>query len=356
MTKMVTNEWTSLRSSRFSSSFRLHPFLMPLAEALGIPLLARDMIRRIIAATLLALVCLGSTHAETTVRKAEPVTKVAPTPKKTTAAKASSAAKPAATAAPKKRVVQEAFAAGDDSAPPAIQAASAIMVDAQTGRVLFEHNADDARPVASTQKLLTALIIAEDGGLDADVRIQPVDTFAEPSKLYLKSGETYGRGKLLQILLVKSMNDVARALARDNAGSVESFAAKMNSRATQLGMGTSRFVNPNGLPAPGQYSTARDMAKVALAAYKNRVIRSIVSQRSVTWRYNDGRTRTFESTNQVLRKWPLCNGMKTGYTEAAGHCLIGSASYNGRDVITVVLGDKKVWDDSYRLLSWGLSS
>ncbi|MEA3211765.1 MAG: hypothetical protein QOE70_4822 [Chthoniobacter sp.] len=255
-----------------------------------------------------------------------------------------------------KKEVPEAFAASTESGPPVIQAASAIVLDAQSGKVLFEHNADDARQVASTQKLLTGLIIAEDGALDESVRVQLVDTYAEPSKLYLKAGEVYDRGKLLQVLLVKSMNDVARCLARDNAGSVEAFATKMNAKAAQLGMTTSRFVNPNGLPAPGQYSTARDMAKVAMAAYRNRVVRSIVCQKGVTWRYNDGRVRTFESTNVVLRKWPLCNGMKTGYTEAAGHCLISSASYGGRDVIAVILGDKQVWDDSYRLLAWGLSS
>jgi D-alanyl-D-alanine carboxypeptidase (penicillin-binding protein 5/6) len=299
------------------------------------------MIRRLLLSALVIL--LGTTlpaPASAETKKAVPIAKAVPVIKKT----------------PAKKEVPEAFAAGEESGPPAIQAASAIILDAQTGKVLFEHNADDARPVASTQKLLTGLIVAEEGGLEADVHVQAVDTYAEPSKLYIKPGEVYDRGKLLQILLVKSMNDVARCLARDNAGSIEAFATKMNAKASQLGMQTSHFLNPNGLPVAGQYSTARDMSKVALAAYKNRVIRSIVCQKSVTWRYNDGRVNTFESTNVVLRKWPLCNGMKTGYTEAAGHCLISSASYRGRDVIAVILGDKKVWDDSYRLLSWGLSS
>ena len=289
-------------------------------------------------------------RAEPVVRKATAVSSKPATSKSSASAVSKPAPKPA------KREVQEAFPAEDGNGPPSIQAAAAIVLDAQTGKVLFEHNADDARPVASTQKLLTALIVAEEGALDGDVTVQSSDMDAEPSKLYIKSGEVYGRGKLLQILLVKSMNDVARCLARDNAGSIEAFAAKMNAKAAQLGMNTSRFFNPNGLPIPGQYSTARDMSKVAMAAYRNRVIRSIVCQKSVTWRYNDGRVRTFDTTNQVLRKWPLCNGMKTGYTEAAGHCLISSASYRGRDIITVILGDKKVWDDSYRLLSWGLSS
>ena len=262
---------------------------------------------------------------------------------------------PASVQATPKKEVPEAFPVAEESGPPTIHAASAIVVDVQSGRPLFEFNADDARPVASTQKLLTGLIIAEDGNLDESVRVAVSDTYAEPSKLYIKPGETYERGKLLQILLVKSMNDVARCLARDNAGSVEAFAAKMNARAAQLGMRNSNFVNPNGLPAPGQYSTARDMAKVAMTAYRNRTIRSIVCQKSTTWRYSDGRVRTFDSTNQVLKKWPLCNGMKTGYTDAAGHCLISSASFGGRDIIAVILGDKQVWNDSYRMLAWGLA-
>ncbi|HEX8296379.1 MAG TPA: D-alanyl-D-alanine carboxypeptidase family protein [Chthoniobacteraceae bacterium] len=267
-------------------------------------------------------------------------------------------AKPAASASrPKpKKEVPEVFPAVEESGPPKIQAAAAIVLDAQSGKVLYEHNADDARAVASTQKLLTGLIIAESGGLDGQVEVEQSDTYAEPSKLYLKAGETYSRARLLQILLVKSMNDVARCLARDNAGSVAAFADKMNAKAAQLGMTSSNFLNPNGLPAPGQYSTARDMSKVAMAAYRNRVIRSIVNQKNVTWRFNDGRVKTFQATNQVLRKWPLCNGMKTGYTNAAGHCLISSASSGGRDVIVVILGDKEVWNDSYRLLSWGLAS
>jgi serine-type D-Ala-D-Ala carboxypeptidase (penicillin-binding protein 5/6) len=219
-------------------------------------------------------------------------------------------------------------------------------------------NPDQPRPVASAQKLLTALIIAESGDLESGVRVVPSDTWAEPSMLYIKPGEVYLRRNLLQILLVKSMNDVARCLARDNAGSLEAFAAKMNLRAQQLGMSQSHFVNPNGLPAPGQYSTARDMARVALAAYRNRVIRNVVCLKSITWRYADGRLKQFSNTNRVLKNYALCNGMKTGYTEASGFCLVSSASNGSREVIAVVLGDgrESIWVDSYRLLAWGLSS
>jgi len=278
--------------------------------------------------------------------------------KKTTSSKKPAPApKTAKVEAPSSPGVAEPFPVDASGAAPIIQGQSCIVVDARTGEVLHEKNADAARPVASTQKLLTGLIVAESGDLDGTVTVQPSDTWAEPSKLYIKPGDKYQRFKLLQILLVKSMNDVARCLARDNAGNIEQFAAKMNAKARVLGMSNSNFVNPNGLPAAGQYSTARDMAKVAMAAYRNPVIRNIVRLKSVTWNYADGRTRLFENTNQVLRNYALCNGMKTGYTEAAGHCLISSASFNGREVIVVVLGDsKQVWNDSYRLLNWGLSS
>ena len=252
---------------------------------------------------------------------------------------------------------EETFAEDSSGRVPAVTAGSAIVIDAATGQVLHEVNADKERPVASTQKLFTALLVAEDGNLDEKVRVVASDTWVEPSMLYIKPGNVYSRRAFLNILLVHSMNDVARALARDNAGSVEDFARKMNARAAQLGMRNSHFVNPNGLPAPGQYSTARDMAKVAMMAYRNRTIREIVCQKAVEWQYNDGRTRVFETTNRVLKNFPACNGMKTGYTEAAGHCLISSATRGGRHIIVVALGDNKnIWIDSYRLLNWGLSS
>jgi serine-type D-Ala-D-Ala carboxypeptidase (penicillin-binding protein 5/6) len=239
---------------------------------------------------------------------------------------------------------------------PKTGAASVIVVDANTGQTLYEKNADQTRAPASTQKLLTALIIAESGFLDRSVTVQSIDTMAEPVKLNIKPGDTYQRIDLLRALLVKSPNDVARCLARDNAGSVGAFAEVMNRRARELGAVHSNFVNPNGLPIPGQYSTARDLSIIARAAYANPTIRSIVCLPQLVFRYASGRTRELENTNKVLKRLPYCNGMKTGYTEAAGHCLISSGSRGGRDVIVVVLGDSKagVWRDSSALLSWGL--
>jgi D-alanyl-D-alanine carboxypeptidase (penicillin-binding protein 5/6) len=159
---------------------------------------------------------------------------------------------------------------------PATRAASVIVIDARTGDVLYEKNPDQIRQAASTQKLLTALIVAERGYLDQTVTVMPTDTYAEPTKLNIKAGETYRRIDLLRALLVKSCNDVARCLARDAGGSIENFADMMNAKARSLGATSSNFVNPNGLPIPGQYSTARDLSMIARAAYANPTIRSIV--------------------------------------------------------------------------------
>jgi len=244
----------------------------------------------------------------------------------------------------------------EDLAIPRVRAVSVLVEDARTGEVLYEKNADAQRAAASTQKLLTALIVAEEGYLDQNVTVRTVDTLAEPVRLNIKSGDTYQRIDLLRALLVKSPNDVARCLARDNAGSIELFAQKMNAKARELGATHSNFVNPNGLPMPDQYSTARDLAIIARAAYANPTIRSIVCLPQLVFRYANGRTRQLENTNKVLKRLPYCNGMKTGYTEAAGHCLIASGTIPGRDVIVVLLGDSKagVWQDASALLSWGL--
>jgi len=240
--------------------------------------------------------------------------------------------------------------------PPRVHAISAILIDAKTGKVLHAVNPDAPRAVASTQKLMTALLVAEAGDADHIVKIERVDTLAEPSKLDIEPGETYRRGDLLRVLLVKSMNDVARALARDNAGSIEAFAKKMNAKAAKLGMSNTHFVNPNGLPAEGQHSTARDMAKLATAAYKQKAIRDIVCLKELRWQHPDGHISEFHNTNRVLSSLRFCNGMKTGYTAAAKFCLVSSANNNSKDVISVVLGDEKafVWSDSQKLLEWGL--
>jgi len=256
------------------------------------------------------------------------------------------------------RQVEPVETSTDASGIPRTRAASVLVADAATGQVLYEKNADQQRQPASTQKLLTALLIVEAGDLDRRVVVAPSDTHVEPVTLGVKPGEVYTRRELLRVLLVHSVNDVACALARDNAGSIAEFADKMNAKARELGMTRSHFVNPNGLPAPDQYSSARDMSRLALAAYRSPTIRSIVSTKSLYFEFANGRVEEFKNTNHVLRDYPFCTGMKTGYTQAAGHCLVSSGTRNGREVIVVVLGDKDrswLWRDSSSLLAWGLS-
>lgn len=240
-------------------------------------------------------------------------------------------------------------------APRTPRCASACVMDALTGKVLFSHNGLQHRQVASTQKLVTAMVVLEHGSLDSKVVIQPSDTKADPTKLGFRAGEVYSRRELLNALMVRSFNDVAVALARDTAGSVPRFAQLMNAKARQMGMYNSRFVNPNGLPAD-QYSTAIDMARCAYYVYRNPELRSIISKRQYAFTRANGKTLLLRNTNKLLSQHPWVTGMKTGYTNAAGRCLVSSAGFNGRHVIVVVLGchPSRIWTESENLLKWAL--
>jgi D-alanyl-D-alanine carboxypeptidase (penicillin-binding protein 5/6) len=236
---------------------------------------------------------------------------------------------------------------------PEIYAKSAILINADTGRTLYQKNADTPRQVASTQKLLTALIVVESGNLDAPVVIHAADTAVEPTRSGARAGQVYSRRQLLNAMLVHSCNDAAAALARDHAGSIEAFAVLMNSRARELGAYSSCFVNPNGLPAP-QHSTARDMARIAFRAYRRPELREIMRQPAYLFRFNSGRVKMLESTNKLLGRCPGVDGMKTGYTDAAGRCLVTSATIGGRHYILVQLGSKTshIFTDAERMLAW----
>jgi D-alanyl-D-alanine carboxypeptidase (penicillin-binding protein 5/6) len=240
--------------------------------------------------------------------------------------------------------------------PPAVHGQYAAVLDGATMQFYHKKQAEIRVPVASTQKLVTALVICQDGDLDGLAEIPEEVLEVEPTLVGVKPGEKYPRRQLLTALLVKSGNDIAAALAIDNAGGIEAFAQKMNSHARAIGMTDSHFVNPHGLPAEGQYSTARDIAIAAFEAYQVPEIREMVSKRSFDFAFNDGRILTISNTNRVLDDLEGCNGMKTGFTYAAGNCLVCSASVDGRDRISVVLKSARpqVQEDSKALLSWAL--
>lgn len=236
---------------------------------------------------------------------------------------------------------------------PGLYAQSAIMIDARTGQVLFQKNADERRVPASTQKLLTALLVARRGNLDAPMTIRPEDTRVEPTKLGLRAGERYTRRSLLESIMVKSSNDACAALARDHSGTEDAFATNMNRAAYSLGARSSYFVNSHGLPA-SQFSTARDIARIAFLAYREPVLRRMMQQRVVYFRHNSGRITTLKATNKLLERSAAFNGMKTGYTNAAGRCLVSSGRLNGREVILVQLGSRTqhIFDDAQRVMAW----
>ena len=242
-------------------------------------------------------------------------------------------------------------------APGGIRTASYIVVDANTGVPLLEHDADETRAVASTQKIITALVVVDHGNLERRVKILESDIDVEPTRLGIRAGDTYTVRELLYAFLVKSANDVAQVLARVTAGSQSDFAQMMNTKARAMGMKDSYFINPHGLPAKGQHSTARDMARAALMAYRTPIIRDAVQRKYLGFQFANGKTVTLENTNELLGRMAECNGMKTGYTNAAGRCLISSAAANSRAVITVQLGThtKYIWDDGAILMRWGLA-
>lgn len=238
------------------------------------------------------------------------------------------------------------------SGPPELSAQCAILVDGESGRVLFEKSAHQERAIASITKLMTALVAVEYGGaLEEQVTIRPEWTGIEGSSLYLKAGEIVTLETLLYGLLLHSGNDAAVALAAHCAGSVDAFVDRMNERAAELDMEQSHFTNPNGLSEEGHYSTAHDMALLARACCENEIVAKIAATRSITLG-----TRTFTNHNKLLWRYEGCTGMKTGFTEAAGRTLVSSAQRNGRTLIAVTLNAPNDWADHAALFDYGFET
>jgi len=240
---------------------------------------------------------------------------------------------------------------------PSVVGKYVAIIDGKTGQFYHLKNAEKKTPVASTQKLLTALLIIRAGDLDKKITVQPEIAKVQPTVIGIKPGQQYARRELLKGLLVRSGNDIAECLAIDHAGSVAAFSDRMNEFALTLGMTNSHFANPHGLPDNRQYSTAHDMALLAFEAYQEPLIRELVKIKSCDFHFSDGKKRTLINTNRVLRDYPHCNGMKTGYTHASGKCLISSGSKDGQDRIVVIIGSSGtwVWKGSRALLEWALN-
>lgn len=236
------------------------------------------------------------------------------------------------------------------AAAPPLSARCAVLLDAATGRVLYEHHAEQRALVASTTKIMTGLLVAETCTLDAPVEIPPEAVAVEGSSMSLEAGAVLRVETLLYGLLLHSGNDAATALAIYCAGSVENFAVLMNQRARDLGLEHTHFVNPHGLDAEDHYSTALDLAKLAAAAMENPIFRQVVSTKNATL---EG--RCFTNHNKLLWQYDGADGVKTGYTKAAGRILVSSAVRDGRRLIAVTIDDPNDWADHVALLDYGFS-
>ncbi len=227
----------------------------------------------------------------------------------------------------------------------AISAKKAIVLDAQTGRVLYAHGENDRALIASTTKIMTALVICEQCNVLDRMKIPKEAVGIEGSSMYLQEGEVLTLQELLYGLMLRSGNDAAVALAIYCGGTVEGFAQLMNDKAHRLGMENTHFVNPNGLDAPGHYSTARDMAILAAYAMENPIFRQTVSTKSVTIG-----NRVLQNHNKLLWRVDGADGVKTGYTKAAGRILVSSTTRQGRRIIVVTMDDPNDWQDHERLI------
>jgi len=239
-------------------------------------------------------------------------------------------------------------------AAPRGGAGAAVLLDWQTGEVLYARNAKQRRAPASTTKVLTALIALERGDLNDLVKVSRRAAYTEGSSMHVRPGEVYSLHDLLHGLLLRSGNDAAVAIAEHLAGSVEAFALLMNDRARALGATESHFVNPHGLSKPDHYSTAYDLAVITRAALNNPKFAEIVAQpaRELTYEELERRTVLY-NTNRLLGWVPGADGVKTGTTAAAGPCLIASATREGQKLISVVLHASNRWRESADLLEWG---
>lgn len=221
-----------------------------------------------------------------------------------------------------------------------------IAMELNTGRVLHCKNERKKLPMASTTKIMTALIIIEDCNPDEEVIIPDEAVGTEGSSIYLKYGEKLTIRDLVYGLMLRSGNDAAVALAIIHSGDTERFADAMNDRAQELGASDTHFANPNGLPAENHYTTARDLCNIARTAMQNKMFAKVVGTTDYRGDY-----RNFTNKNKLLYSFEGANGIKTGYTDRAGRCLVSSAERNGMDVVCVVLNCYDMYERSSEILS-----
>ena len=225
----------------------------------------------------------------------------------------------------------------------AVSAEKAILMDAATGRVLYEKHADEESLIASTTKIMTALVVCEQCNVLDRVRIPAEAVGVEGSSLYLREGEVLTVQELLYGLMLHSGNDAAAALAIYCGGTIEGFAELMNDKARALGLESTHFANPHGLDAPDHHSTARDLAVLASYAMENPIFAQTVSTKTVR-----AGERSLRNHNKLLWQVDGADGVKTGFTKAAGRILVSSATRDGRRLVAVTINAPDDWNDQDR--------
>lgn len=243
------------------------------------------------------------------------------------------------------------------SKPEALSAASAILIEASSGRVLYEYQADIKRPIASTTKIMTALVAAELCSPEEVLEVQADCVKIEGASLYLEEKEQMTVLDLLYGLMLRSGNDAAAAIAKYAAGDIPHFVSLMNQRAWALGMENTSFSNPHGLDNDNHYSTARDMARLGAAFLRIPLLRQICTAEDyISRELTSGRVRLFVNNNKLLKRDPRACGIKIGWTENAGRCLVGAAKAGEVELVAVVLAAPDLYGDVSKLLDYGFES
>ena len=239
----------------------------------------------------------------------------------------------------------------------AISAQSAVVIDADSGRVLYEHNKDQKRGMASTTKIMTAICALEYGDMQKMVTVSPTASGVEGSSMYLAENEKISMSDLVSGLMLVSGNDAATAIADSVSDSLEDFATLMNKKAFDLGCYNTNFTNPHGLSDENHYTTAHDLAKITAYAMKNKVFCEIVSTKKKTLpKTEGGYQRTLINHNKLLSMYEGCIGVKTGFTKATGRCLVSAVEKNNMRLICVTLNAPDDWSDHKLLFDKALGS
>lgn len=243
-----------------------------------------------------------------------------------------------------------------------VDAQSAILMDYKTGRVLYSKNADEPLAMASTTKIMTAILAIENGNLEDTVKVSKNATKAPPVKMNLKENEEIKLKDLLYALMLQSSNDAAVAIAEHISGTVETFCDNMTKKAKELGAKDTVFRTPNGLDSLDHHSTAYDMAVITRYALNNKQFMDIINTKQVSFKTNMSNYDIINK-NRLLSEYEGANGVKTGYTGKAGHCFVGSATQNDMTLISVVLasgwgekGKKQKWVDTKAILNYGFKN